>query len=47
MQNVAKYVAKHLGLTSILRTRYSATPLTIWCGRPDLNRHGKLLPRDF
>ena len=19
----------------------------IWCGRPDLNRHGKLLPRDF
>jgi hypothetical protein len=18
-----------------------------WCGRPDLNRHGKLLPRDF
>jgi hypothetical protein len=18
-----------------------------WCGRPDLNRHGKLFPRDF
>jgi hypothetical protein len=21
--------------------------LFYWCGRPDLNRHGKLLPRDF
>ena len=21
--------------------------MRIWCGRPDLNRHGKLLPRDF
>src|SRR5580704_11418723 len=25
----------------------STVPPALWCGRPDLNRHGKLLPRDF
>src|SRR6202162_4386792 len=31
----------------IVRVRLNWPGKLDWCGRPDLNRHGKLLPRDF
>jgi hypothetical protein len=40
-------LARHIGVNRDTLYENFRKSLNYWCGRPDLNRHGKLLPRDF